>query len=478
MFTLYEHQKDSVAHLCDILGGPSPFAVDASDPGTGKTLIAVEVMRRFNLPTLVVCPKPVRAGWLRTALAQETELDVINYEMLRTGKTPYGKWYVPKYCRKPRFQFHEGIKMVILDEAHWCKSPVSKNAELMRAVKRQGIRGLALSATFADTPMELDALGYFLGLHDSNTPPTLGHLDPVDFYKWARRHGCGPTLFSKFEFAGSASEKMKIMAKLNREIFPAKGVRVRINDLDWFPEIQIFAELYDMDDGGKINQYYEQMHAEIEALNARNAECEAARLERARENGFKGDSLPPDPLTVFLRLRQLVELLKVPALVAMTQDALAAGQSVVNFVNFQMTLQALNSALQTDCCIDGTQVGKQGELRREHNRLRFQNDECRVINCISEAGGVGLDLHDTIGNHPRVEHVSPGFNAKLMRQIFGRVRRAGGKTKAQVRIFFAANTCEESIQRKVAGKLDRLDALQDGDLLPDNLRLTNYLPTT
>jgi hypothetical protein len=467
----YEHQEKSIAHLLRIL--PKQIGVvDASDCGTGKTRTAVGVMQEMDLPTLVVCPKAVIPSWHRTALGENTDLDAINYEMVRTGRTPYGSFYVPRGCRKPRFLWNRAVRMLIFDEAHRCQASDSINSELMRAAARQEIPTLALSATLAQSPLEMDALGFLLRLHDSNSPATLSNPDPLDFFRWSRRYGCGPGLFSRHEFHGTEQQKLKQMEKLHRIIFPDKGVRVRIRDLPWFPEISITAELYDMGNEERINALYAEMAAEVTALHARDAEMKAERLRKAKENGYTGDFLPDEPLEEQLRARQEIELIKVPVFVELARDAVANGMSVALFVNFQQTIQALRQKLKTDCVIDGSQIGPRGAIARETNRLRFQEDTERIILCQSDAGGLGLDLQDLRGFHPRVELISPGFNAKLLRQIFYRVCRAGAKSKSLARLLFAAGTDEEPIQKAVAKKLNCLDSLNDGDLQPANLRFT------
>ena len=67
--TPHAYQAKSIERLSAILAA-NGAAIDGSDPGIGKTLVAVEVMRKLNRPTLVVCPKAVIPGWDRTAAAQ------------------------------------------------------------------------------------------------------------------------------------------------------------------------------------------------------------------------------------------------------------------------------------------------------------------------------------------------------------------------------------------------------------------------
>jgi len=435
-------------------------AVDGSDTGTGKTLVAVETVKRLgNPPTLVICPKVVIPAWQRTAAAQGIDLDVLNIEKLRAGNTPYGGWY-PRDSRHPTewFGWNPGIKFLVIDEAHRCKASGNKrvngviqpprNAELMRAARRQRIPALAMSATLADTPLEMDALGYLLRLHDSDSKPTLRNPHPTHFLDWARDYGVRMTSTGP-EFIGGPVE----MARIHAQLYPHKGVRVRIKDLgDLFPETQITAELCEIDNPEKVDAIYAEM---AEAL---------AELKKRTDRYFTDEFAMAE--------RQKVELLKVPAFVDLAQDAIAQRMSVAIFVNFRLTLQEICRRLGTDCFIDGSQIGPQGSLQREANRLAFQSDRSRIIVCIAEAGGLGLDLHDITGRHPRLALISPGYNAKTLKQVLGRVWRAGGLSKSLQRLIFARGTIEETVHAAVSRKCNNLDALQDGDLEPRNFQLS------
>ncbi len=344
----------------------------------------------------------------------------------------------------------------MLDEAHRCKGRDSDASELMRAAKRQGIPTMALSATIADTPMDMDALGLLLGLHQGFRPPrTLRNPHPLSFNQWAAKHGCSkPALELDFDFYGSESAKKAHMANIHTELFPKRGVRTRIDDIPGFPDQQVTAELYSMD-AVRINFLYVIMREAMAKLAART------------ENYVGG------AMTDLLAARQEVELLKVPVFVSIAQDAIAQGMTVLIFVNFRATLYELCSRLDTDCFIDGTQMGEAGARRREANRLRIQNDEARVMIGINEAAGVGIDLHDVTGRHPRLGLGSAPWSAKTMKQLIGRPRRAGAKSKSLFRFIFADGTDENRMHKKLASKLDCLDALNDGDLQPDNLQITN-----
>lgn len=451
----YDYQERDIEHLVSLYRSGAQGAVNGSDPGTGKTLVAVEVMKRLGNPaTLAVCPKAVIPTWTRGAAFQGTDITAINYEMLRTGRTPYGIW------RGDKFAWSKAIEFLLFDEAHRCKGLDSQTSELMRAARRQGIRTMALSGTIADSPVDMDALGFLLGMHDGfGARPSLRKPNPVTFYKWAKQFGCfsNPITGLPFGFYGSDEEKVAHMAKLNAELFPKRGVRTRIDDIPGFPEQQVTAELYELEDPARINALYAEMAEAIEAL-------------RTRAASDKGDAL-----TQLLRARQEVELLKVPIFVSLTKDAIDQGLTVLIFVNFRQTLVELCKRLDTDCYIDGTQTGPKGAEQRERNRLRIQNDEARVMVGINEAAGVGIDLHDITGKHPRLGLGSAPWSAKTVKQLVGRPRRAGAKSKSLFRFIFANGTVENRLHAKLSSKLNCLDALNDGDLSVDNLVISGTI---
>lgn len=453
MLTPRPYQKRSIDHLKSILNPRQPGIIDGSDCGTGKTLVATELMKWMNRPTAVVCPKVVIPSWHRHAEAQGTSVSPLNWDMIRTGRTPFGTWEksptkrvgVQQEDRSWQiFKWNSNIKFLIFDEVHRAMSYESKNSELVRAARRQRIPALALSATLADSPLELDATGYLLGLHDGDAQPTVRNPAPNQFLDWARKNNCRPGHYKPFEFYGDPGTRAEVMARIHSSIYPSRGVRVRIADLGAeFPETQITTELYSLGDADALRSLYERMAVQI------------AELKKRQETDR------PSDLTDLLRSRQEIELLKVPGVAELARSACDAGKNVAIFVNFTATLRALCEQLETTCFIDGSQTGAQGAGRREFNRRYFQDGLSNKIICNSEAGGLGLDLQGL----NREALILPGYNVKTLRQVCGRVHRHGGGNSVQ-RILLAAGTVEEKVFYAINRKGVSLDALNDGDLDP------------
>lgn len=457
-------------------------ALDASDCGVGKTYHAAAVVRHLADPTLVVCPKISVTAWGRALDDMRTSADVQNYEMLATGRTPYGRWehplpktadrkweYVCECCQlrvdlvrtsrcpvRPsgihcihpkktphnygKFIWHEAIKFLIFDEVHKCGGLDSLNADMLTAAKRQNITTLALSATAADSPLCLKALGYVLGLHGG----------PSCFFNWARARGCSRPVFGGLHFLVSEQRKKQIMSAIHADLFPSRGVRVRVNDIPGFPECRVTAELYDLENSGRIDELYATMDEAIRLLNETKA----------------GDACAENPLTMLLRASQQIELLKVPLFVALHDEATEAGFSVAIFVAYTQTLEELMKRLKVSACIRGGQ----SPMERTKWIDKFQSNEEKTIIANIAAGGVSVSLHDLHGRK-RLGLASLHPSAVKMRQVFGRLPRAGALSPSLYRIPLVAGTCEEKTHKRLVSKLNSLDALNDADLCAANLPL-------
>ena len=281
------------------------------------------------------------------------------------------------------------------------------------------------------------ALGYLLDFHDDR-----------GWWGWCLKNGCKRGTFGGLVFKGYASVLKRIHDHIYRD---GRGSRIRIKDLPpgSFPETMIVADGYEVGMGDQIDEIYSEMKDELDALAERK----------------EADEHEDMPLIIQLRARQEVELLKVPTLDALTRDAYEEGNSVVLFVNFRDTLEALFKRLSGLCPISLV-YGSQGDLDRDTAVRKFQRNDTRVCICMTQAGGTGLSLHDETGEYPRVSLISPSFSAVDLRQALGRVHRATGKSPSIQKIVFASGTVEMRVCKLVRAKLNNLDLINDDELNP------------
>ena len=432
---LKEFQIPSVAKLCAAIL-KNKAALDGSDTGAGKTYTAVAVARELNMGIAVVCPKAVIYSWnkvIKDHFGMKPEF-VLNYESVKTGKyKDIGVWKsVSKISTREFFQWNiPKNTLIIFDESHRLKGHGTQNSEIAIAAKKQGYKILCCSATNAINPIELKCVGLITGLYKTG--------------KWLaflREHGCEQGRFG-WEFSGDKD----VLKKLHADLFLDRGVRVRRDDIKGFPDSEVIAEAYNIDEKSQkeLKEVYEEMEKELKYLQA---QCKNTKEYQINS------------MVIMLRARQQAELIKVPLFVEMVEDALEDGMSVVIFVNFSETVRALSKRLNTNCVVWGENKGNE----RDVHIADFQADKKRVIIVNIKAGGAGLSLHDLNGNYPRISLISPTPSAVDLRQALGRVWRDGGKTKSLQKIIFAANTVEEEVCEKVKLKLSALDTINDGDV--------------
>lgn len=429
---LRSYQEAPADRLEALLKDSTGTGGDFSDMGTGKTYVACEVIRRLDLPTLVVCPKVSRAAWREVGNQVGTDFDIINWEMLRTGRTPYGKF--ENIGRGTRFRWASEVKAVFFDEFHAACGVSSLNSKIPMAARAQGKKAVAITATPAESPLQMKALGYLLGLHSG-----------ADYWNWALRHGCHKGNFGGLGFTQDKFKAAAVMAKLNAEI-SQRTVRVRIEDPEvkaQFPDVVFTSPLIELDEADEIDRLHEVARAAYQEI---------------QEKGLRGGA-EDHPMTQLLRARQKIELLKLPGWIEHGRSALAAGFTVLFFVNFSATIAALKDKFPEFGVIDGQSKDRDEVL------AAVQGDRMRGLILNNEAGGVALNAHDITGKFPRFSIISPPVKAKSFRQVTGRTRRNGSLTTPHICVPVVAGTCEVKIKRRIDQRLDNNDILCDGDLL-------------
>jgi SNF2 family DNA or RNA helicase len=236
------------------------------------------------------------------------------------------------------------------------------------------------------------------------------------------------------------SNKQKL-AELNKQIYGVSGHKLTPKDFpDSFRENRVFVEPTQFSDWKKINKAYTDLG------------ITPAIIEEFIELGSVSNS--EHVLVNILKARQLAESFKAPDLAEIAEDYINGGNSVVIFVNFSDTVDALCSSLRCRK-IDGRQTAAERQLAID--RFQADEDNCLVVNIA--AGGTGLSLHDTLGNRPRISLISPTFNAKDYLQVLGRIHRNGAKTDALQKVLVSAGSIEETVMKAISVKTANMQAL-------------------
>ena len=398
---LYDWQQPNADAIAAALATDN-VAADGSDTGVGKMYITCAVAKAAGRPLAVVCPKSIVLEWRKVAAMWSVPCEAINYEQVRAGKTVFGSWAVKGRV----FQWAVPNNVIVcFDEIHACGGLKTQNSKLLIAAKRQGLTILGTSATMLANPLKGYAIGYALGLHSL-----------TDFWQWAVRNGARKGYFG-MEWTLTPGRAEQVMNDIRVKL-GAKFVRIQKKDVPNFPQNQIIPQFVDTVDLPELTGVY--------TVDA----------------------------------RQAVEVAKVPAMVSMAEDLLEAGHSVVLFVNFVATLEALREHFPKAGAIRGGQsAGERGESVNS-----FQQNANPVLLVMSQAGGTGLSLHDLHGR-PRAAIISPGWSAVEFLQVLGRIHRAGALSPAVNYVLFASYvSVERRIRSQLELKLNNLSALNDYDL--------------
>jgi len=419
-------------------------ACDQSETGTGKTYVAAWLAKNLNSPVVIVCPKVVIPSWTKVLSYFGIKAHcLINYEKLIRGNTEHLSFKDGKDTGPSDYTINfPKNSLVILDEVHKCKSATSKNSDFLIKLKMDGYKSLLLSATAATNPLEMKAFGFATTLHNL-----------VSYRHFITSSGAYAGRYGGFQIDLQSQKTIEAMSNIHNTLFNLYKVSSRMTRKMFdkiFPDNHVMAECFDMGTNtDKINRVYEQMEAEMAAL-------EESSINYSQHH-----------FAIMTKARRMAELLKVPTMVEMIEDWYDEGISPVVFVNFTDTVEAIEKQLAKNRKFDGKIariVGGQSDKVRQKDIEDFQSDTKRIMIANLAAGNAGVSLHDLIGNHPRGSIISPSYSAINLLQALGRIHRAEGKTTCIQKVMFAAGTIEEEACKRVQCKLNNLECLNDGDL--------------
>jgi len=439
--------------------------LDASDTGTGKTYCAIATASILKLKPFIICPKSVINNWIEVCNNFKCKyIGIANYESLKNNQyypgnvnsssndfkkvaCPYMKIELElinqneineaknQYKKIFKFNFPKDT-LIIFDEAHRCKNHGTQTSELLMAIIDNNIKVMLLSATITDKIKCFKPFGCVFNFYKQ----------PTDFRGWIMRQ----KLYQKEKYKNWDGD-MIMLDIIHRNVFPRFGSRLKIAELgSMFPQNNIIADSYFLENHLEVEKVYAEINQEINDIKKLEDRSEA--------------------LARIIRARMRIEMLKVPLYIDLAQEALDSDYSVVIFVNYLATLEYICSHMNTRCTIRGGQTIEE----RQANVNDFQSNKSKLIVVMIQAGGVGISLHDIHGKHPRLSIISPTWSGQDLKQVLGRIHRAGSKTPAIQKIIYVKDTEEENICKLIKKKLTNIQAINDGILDEVEIALEHY----
>ena len=486
---LLQHQvahADRIRSALEINGA----ALDASDTGTGKTHVACAILQQTDRFGIIICPNAIIHGWRKAIRHWQVRAYVLNYEQYVRGNTryytppqkvegqsyvpakDYGTWDIPEHA------------LLIWDEAHYIKSWKSQRTRMARAAINQKLPALYLSATICSKAEHVYALGISLKLWKSFYSFAIQkHYYQDRYYNW-HAPNCRAQYYPYNCTCDEGASLVKDIARMlyHPEAGPPKASRMRRADIVGLPELRVHAHPLELNatELKRVKEVYAERDQEIESIAKRINEIEK-ELELAITNDIRRTELKKElaiirghKLAEYTHARRIAELHKTRTIIELAGVEAEAGSSIVVFVSFKETAIKIANSLGTgkNALPTGLITGQLNKDERAiidpsilQNRNetidRFGDDTLRVVVCTIAAGGVGIDLHDTIGKYPRVALISMDFDSTNLRQSIGRVSRAEAKTPAVCKILIVPETIEERICTLNIEKLRITDTLNN-----------------
>jgi len=446
----------------NIIKGPSLSYIDVSEPGTGKTIVTIDTAIKLGLKIFVIAPLTVTNVWRdKVRYYGAPTAEIIGYESLTIG-TEGKKWIsAQKRTRQtkntsmkekevflPTRSFDEICKegiLLILDEFQYVKNESSLRANAAATLashiynlhRNNGYTGRSRIALlsgspfddgkFAETTMKIlnflphhtPAYTYNPGTKEYGSEGLLKIIQHSSLYNWNKLEPILNNYGIDYYGTGVRLQKealSKYIYKFMFDIFKQiiKPVIVGAMKRDVVPYADV-----------RINAFYPlslQKQNEFQQIIGRAKED----LENEKEKVSN----------VMLTLVKHLEYVKIDLFCEIALRELNQGRKVILAVWHTETIDRLKEKLNAynPLILDG-------RLNKNYRQSVIDdfntNLQQRLLIMNIQVGGVGISLHDNIGNAPRTMIISPSFKMIDIYQAVYRIIRADIKSDTKVIIAYA-----------------------------------------
>jgi hypothetical protein len=445
---LKETQVSHYEKVCNTLQRMYGF-IDASVMGAGKTYVSCAIAQKYGFPLLVICPVGVSDVWRKvTAEYGIPVVDIIGFEKLRSTKNHQPTHGLLERYDPPPNPAHSGAPKVSVSFTptphylEWVRSGILLIIDECQKIKNDSDQNkacTALTSAICDEGSR-SRFGLLSGSPIDKEEQCINVMRVMGFihgkaYDYDHRT-------KKYILTGAQRlvNLCGVYDKTTTEELRSKPIKSAgdVTTLCYQLFIQVLKPLMASAMPSPIitatktavNGYYN-----LDDDNAAKLSRAIKALKDAtRYNDQTGRvDLRDADFGAITNALMAIEQPKVSILSREAAITLQAPGKVVLYVSYTASVNQLAADLQFFSPLVLT--GKVAPKKRKETVDRFQNDPtARLLIANIKVGGVGISLHDTVGDQPRTTFLVPNYSVLDLHQAAYRTYRMG--TASNVKIVF------------------------------------------
>lgn len=407
---LKPHQQIAVEKIRDWFTKAPSFLL-ADEKGLGKTRVACTIAKDLQ-PCLIVAPLSTHADWKKEAATVGLVIDqenctLVNYESLH--KIPDDKRFV----------------LNVWDECARLKGWKTKRAQQFLSLRHRTARSLFMSATPAQSPMDMFYLHDLCGFQAGS----------CGYWKWLRSwDGLYKNRWDAFDWRTCPKDKERL-----KNLFSGNRPYLRRlpSDIEGWPEIQRILVSVQL----KEKETRDIKDAFKEYIKIHGKRCLRGRFAERVALG---------------QIQKKLSEVKTSHTIQFIRDNLEEGYCVTVACEFLQPAHDIAKTLYSASCrvkvVDGSTSAKEREMILDASA----RDE---LDCIVFTPMEGINLQQMQDTHrPRVQVCHDvRWSAMQQDQVDGRTHRAG--RFAPVYWMSACNTLDESIQKRLKERFESMKTI-------------------
>lgn len=459
---LYPHQIDNFYHSVETFAKGNKFKIDYSPTGSGKTYATLAVAQAFGLNVFVVSPVTLQQKWISVAHQYGIYIRTMSYETLRGTGSGYlshgllykeGKNYIPT---EGLVELLEQGFLVVFDECQKLKND-SLNTRAATAVACQVQQSsnsfmMLISATpFDKVEMcanVMSVLGFDIKgsiITHNNMTPKKSEISP-NLLAWLKSENC-PTVQKNIDGLRK-KEFQHILYLCYMKTVKSKYAFSMSSFMTEF-DVKFYNGYFNFGEHEKtLVEIYQDLVKTIDANRAKKEKIDMEKLSNSL--------VEIEELKTYIIEKLMKHVLE------HTNNSIIVGLHYIQNITY---LADAFKEYQPAILTGNAKLTKQN--MRHQIIERFQSGQTRIIICTIQVGGVGIDLHDTVGDRPRVVMTSADYRAIDLAQMLGRVRRVGMKSPAMGFLVYCNALDEKSIWESLIAKGKTLWEITKTDIYID-----------